>query len=441
MAAGIKTDYLIVGAGAMGMAFADEILTRSGNTRITMVDRRAKPGGHWVDAYPFVTLHQPAAFYGVNSVRLGTGGADLSTRSEILAYYERVLKRLEGSGRLRFLPLSEYRGEGRVVSLADEDRVTEIEVHRRIVDGGYMNVEVPATHPPRYAVDEAVALMPPNALASLKKAWRNYVVIGGGKTGIDAILFLLDAGVDAGRIQWIVPNDMWLWNRALVQPGIAIAELMRHVQAIIECSSVDEIFLRLEGQGSMLRIDPQVMPAKWRCATVDEAELQALRTVKNMVRAGRVQRITQDEIQMQRGSVSTDAQTLHIDCTANGLAAKPVRALFSERQITLQSVFMCQQVFSAALLARLELMNCSDAERNALWHVIPHPESTADMPDRLIRSLENLLAANRHMPVWLRRSRLNVAAHEPLHRYAISALRLMWMLPRAQASVAQLGTV
>ena len=36
--------------------------------------RRAKPGGHWVDAYEFVRLHQPAAFYGVTSRRLETKG-------------------------------------------------------------------------------------------------------------------------------------------------------------------------------------------------------------------------------------------------------------------------------------------------------------------------------------------------------------------------------
>ena len=29
------------------------------------------PGGHWNDAYSFVNLHQPSAFYGVNSLPLG----------------------------------------------------------------------------------------------------------------------------------------------------------------------------------------------------------------------------------------------------------------------------------------------------------------------------------------------------------------------------------
>ena len=35
------------------------------------LDRRHGPGGHWNDAYPFVRLHQPSAFYGVPSRNLG----------------------------------------------------------------------------------------------------------------------------------------------------------------------------------------------------------------------------------------------------------------------------------------------------------------------------------------------------------------------------------
>src|ERR1041384_4049405 len=71
----LETDYLIIGAGAAAMAFADELLSNS-DARIVMVDRRDKPGGHWNDAYPFVRLHQPAAFYGVNSRDLGSLNKD-----------------------------------------------------------------------------------------------------------------------------------------------------------------------------------------------------------------------------------------------------------------------------------------------------------------------------------------------------------------------------
>ena len=40
----IDTDYLIVGAGALGLAFADSLL-EYGDGHITFVDQHAKPGG------------------------------------------------------------------------------------------------------------------------------------------------------------------------------------------------------------------------------------------------------------------------------------------------------------------------------------------------------------------------------------------------------------
>ena len=78
----ITTDYLIVGAGVMGMGFLDEIIRNSRKLEAVIVDIRDKPGGHWNDAYPFVRLHQPALTYGVNSRTLGVGGADLASKSQ-----------------------------------------------------------------------------------------------------------------------------------------------------------------------------------------------------------------------------------------------------------------------------------------------------------------------------------------------------------------------
>jgi len=96
------TDYLVVGSGAVGMAFSDVLLTES-DARIVIVDLHDRPGGHWNDAYPFVRLHQPSALYGVNSRPLGNGTKDtsglnagldeLATASELLAYFEQVMHR------------------------------------------------------------------------------------------------------------------------------------------------------------------------------------------------------------------------------------------------------------------------------------------------------------------------------------------------------------
>jgi cation diffusion facilitator CzcD-associated flavoprotein CzcO len=57
----VDADYLIVGAGAAGMAFADTLLTETKAT-IAIIDRHHRPGGHWNDSYPFVRLHQPSAY-------------------------------------------------------------------------------------------------------------------------------------------------------------------------------------------------------------------------------------------------------------------------------------------------------------------------------------------------------------------------------------------
>src|SRR3954451_13820508 len=98
----LQTDYLVVGAGAMGMAFTDALIEHA-DVHVTLVDRRYTAAGHWLDAYPFVQLHQASVFYGVASTVLGTGELQVSgpetglreraRQSEILAYYDDILRR------------------------------------------------------------------------------------------------------------------------------------------------------------------------------------------------------------------------------------------------------------------------------------------------------------------------------------------------------------
>jgi cation diffusion facilitator CzcD-associated flavoprotein CzcO len=143
----LETDYLVVGAGAAGMAFTDALLTHSDAT-VTIVDRRHAPGGHWVDAYPFVRLHQPSAFYGVDSVPLGKDAIDttgtnatfyeLAGADELRAYYEGVMHRhFLPTGRVRYFPGCDYVGEHRFVS-----RLTggtwQARVRRKLVDTTYI---------------------------------------------------------------------------------------------------------------------------------------------------------------------------------------------------------------------------------------------------------------------------------------------------------------
>src|SRR5262245_57270041 len=122
----LETDYLIVGCGAAGMAFADALIA-GGDADVIMVDRRHAPGGHWNDAYPFVRLHQPSAYYGVNSLPLGQDAIDLhgpnegfyeqASAPEICAYFDRVMQRhLLTSGRVRYFPMCDFVGGHRFVA-------------------------------------------------------------------------------------------------------------------------------------------------------------------------------------------------------------------------------------------------------------------------------------------------------------------------------------
>jgi hypothetical protein len=407
----LETDYLVVGAGAMGLAFADEIIHGSKDARVLLVDRRAKAGGHWNDAYPFVTLHQPALYYGVNSQKLGSGGGDLVSRAEILSYDEKVIKKLTATGRFTFLPLCEYRGDGRISSSVEPDLEYDVEVHCKAVDATYMNVMVPSTTPPRYEVSDDVALIPINEIAEIREPSARYVIIGSGKTGIDAALFLLERGVDPDRITWIMPNDAWFLNRRSLMPKGLASDLPAQLRSVAQSDSFDEIFHRLESEGRLLRLAHDVWPTKYRCATVITEELDALRRIGNVVRMGRVVRIDSSSIELTKGTLPADPETLYIDCTADGLAKRPAVPIFDGPRITLQSISICQQVFSAAALAAIELRGDPDASNNKAYQPVPHPEFPADFLTCLRTTLTNLDALGRRMPIWVLRKRLSLAHH------------------------------
>ncbi len=433
-----KTDYLIVGAGAMGIAFADELFTNDPNLTLTIVDKRPTFGGHWNDDYDFVRLHQPAAFYGVNSLPLGKGGTDLSSKEEILEYYDTIRQKFESSKRVEFLGEHQYLGNQKVCKVGEPDRFIQYEVRKKVVDARYMNVQIPATHAPKFEVDAAATVLPINDLVHQHAKWENFCVVGGGKTGIDAVLFLLGQGVAPNNIQWIVPNDAWIFNRSHIQIGKVTKEIVTHAELMSRATEADEVFLEMEKRGGILRLDKNVLPTKWRCATVSTSELEKLKTVQNVIRKGRVQRITTTEVQLEKGNISFPESTLFVNCTANALSKKEAKPIFSKNLVTLQSVYFCQQVFSAALLGRLELSNITDEEKNKIKPVL-HPELKEDWPHVLLITLRNLLLFNRIAPLWLFKARLNFMSHESFLQFLHYNTRALLIYSPLKKAVAKMS--
>jgi hypothetical protein len=386
-----ETDYLIVGSGAVGMAFADILLTES-DANIVIVDRFHKPGGHWNVAYPFVTLHQPSSFYGVSSRELSKGSIDqvglnkglneLASGAEVSAYFDDVMhEQFLPSGRVKYFPMCDYKGDGKFVSsLTGESH--QVKVNKKTVDATYLNTNVPSTHTPNFTVATDIQFMPLNDLPKVTKPPAGYVIVGGGKTGIDAILWLLENNVNPDDIQWIMPRDAWLIDRKNTQPTEeffvdAIGAQASQMEAIADSESIEDMFDRLEKAGVFLRIDTDVQPTMFHGATISQMELTELRKVKNIVRMGRVTNIESHQIVLEQGSIPTSTGHLHIDCSASALTNLTIKPVFEGDIITPQTVRSYQPVFSAAFIAHIELAY-PEAAKNKICNVVPLPNTLID---------------------------------------------------------------
>lgn len=423
--AAVEVDYLIIGAGAASMAFADTLMTESSAT-MAMVDRHHRPGGHWNDAYPFVRLHQPSQYYGVNSRPLGSGAKyetglnagyyELASGQEVLSYFDLVMQqRFIPSGRVQYFPMSELAetdGGGTVTSLlSGEQRTIKA---KKVVDGTYSKMQVPSTRPPAYAVGDGVSCIPLNELPRVAKAHSSYVVVGAGKTAMDACIWLLENGANPDSICWIMPRDSWILNRENFQPGPEFLartarDLGDQVEALATAETVDDIFLKLEAAESLFRIDPSVTPEAYHCAVVSKGELEYLRRIRNVVRMGHVLEIEADRIVLEKGSVPAAADALYIDCSAAGIPTRPTLPVFEGKRITLQWVRLCQPTFSAAFIGHVEATYNDEIEKNQLCAPIPPPTVPLDWLRMMAIELNNRLRwmQNPEIAEWTATARLD----------------------------------
>src|SRR4051794_14928373 len=429
----------------MGMAFTDALIDHA-DVHVTLVDRRHAAGGHWLDAYPFVQLHQASVFYGVASTVLGHGAVQLSgpetglqeraRQSEIRAYYDDILhRRFLGSGRVTFLGGSEYHAEGSshlITSRVSGDTV-QMHVRRRIVDATYLSPTIPATTPPPFAVAEDVHVASINELATLNGAPSSYVIVGSGKTATDGIVWLLVNGVPPHRIVWVRPRDPWMLNRAVVQPDpvVGLGLAADTMAAAASAESLDDLFLRLEAAGVMLRIDRGVIPTMAKTPTLAAWELDLLRATENVVRLGHVKHATRREIVLDDGSVSLAPDSLIVHCAASGLQYPPLVPLWGPDKIRLQTIRAGFPCFCAALAGYVEATRDDDRERNRLCPANVLPDSPASWARMQVRGTiaARTYGAEPDIAAWANSCALNPARIEPSQRDAAAV----------QAAAARLG--
>ena len=385
MGRNIEADYLVVGAGAMGLAFTDTLVSESDAT-VVVVDRNDQPGGHWTTAYPFVRLHQPSAYYGVNSRNLGTDTIDQSglnagyyefaSGAEVCAYFDTVMRQhLLPTGRVTYLPMSEYLGDGQIRTLGGED----IEVSARRVVTSHVEIIVPSMRRPSYDIAPGVECVPPNDLPRIREARDRYVIVGAGKTAMDACLWLLRHGVAPQRLTWIKPRDSWVLDRAAIQPGKQFAkrvlrDFSNQLAAVVEAESLPDLFDRLETKGCLQRIDATIDPTMYRCAILSQAELdRSCDASTTLFGWGMFSRSSRAVSRSTAGPATSKVPRCTSTARADGFAHRDPVTVFTGDHISLQAVRTCQPAFSAAVIAHVEASYADDDTRNAFCGPVPYP--------------------------------------------------------------------
>ena len=431
-----ECDYLIVGAGATGVAFCDSLL--QGNTggnmpKIVMVDAHASPGGQWHDSYDFVQLHQPSAGYGVESTPLEPSPEQkdhLATRREILEYYRALIQTWEASADFTFvgnatldLDLnanpgnpSEHKDVYSITTLKKDGQQqpqhTTIKVRKRLVDARYLQPDLPIHVKPKFTLDpHKIKCIPVNELVTLTSALsQKFVVIGGGKTGMDAVYYLLTrAKVPPTQIVWVVPNEPWITARENIGNCMELLHtaimggLATHQTSLQDDPTLfQNAFVQWHQQGKVYRLfdfGNNEWPTKFQDATLSKDELATLRQIPatNILHGqGRIQRIRDNgDLEFQNGTVvelpwknDNADTTIFVHCSAGAFnythhTTCPPRPVFdsANKRITLQDVYgtpgFC---FVGSILGKLEsVVDLKDEDKNHMCRA-PVPPTGVELP-------------------------------------------------------------
>jgi hypothetical protein len=395
--ADIETDYLVVGAGASAMSFVDSILANS-DREVVLVDRRHRPGGHWLDAYPFVRLHQPSANYGVAGRPLGTnrieteglneGFYEQASAHEICDHYHRALDEdFLPTGRVRFLGVSNYVGADgdrhRIESLLSGEATT-VRVRRKLVDATYVASDIPSRHTPGFGIGDGVRFVTPNQLVDLQEPAPRFTLIGAGKTAADTCLWLQENGIPSDAIRWIKPREPWIINREYAQPLEKVGSSFMRLQAFFmeaAASATDphDFTRRLEDLGAIVRADRGVEPTMFKGSTMAPKEIDRLREVDDVVRLGHVRNLTTTSVELADGTVPAVPGEVFVDCTAEGVRAVEPKPLFEPDRLTLEFVTLGVVPWSAATLGYIEATRDDDAEKNRLCPPVTFNGRAEDM--------------------------------------------------------------
>mmetsp|Transcript_18146 Transcript_18146/g.51467 ORF Transcript_18146/g.51467 Transcript_18146/m.51467 type:complete len:540 (+) Transcript_18146:95-1714(+) len=460
----LECDYLVIGAGASGLAFVDSLLERAQaatkaavetgkkakekkDISIIVVDERDHPGGHWNDAYRFARLHHESSHYGVGSRKLekvekagkginkakkeGKAGGHYASTGEVLVYYNNVIKDFIDTGCVRYFRMCSWR-EDTIVSTLDPSMKWTVCANCKIVDSSYLRIQAPSTRPPPFEVGLGAFVVPPSFLPSVSVPPAKYVIIGAGRTAIDAILWLLRMGVKSARVQWVMPRDHWYMCREALDGKQVMHTSITFTAVTMQNTSLEHAMRELERAGLFCRLDCEQIQECFHGAAVSQEELEKLRSIPDVIRLGRVRSIYEDYVMLERGQFPCVPGTLHVDCTSDAIRKLPDPVpIWQTKRILLQPV---QEVLigagefnipcSAALLGFIEGLFPDDETKNSLCTSGRYPDTIQDWFSCHLTAAKNKkLWGNNAIVTWLTGHRLSLFSSLTVQEFRMIATK------------------
>ena len=339
-------------------------------------------------------------------------------------------ERLIPSGRVNYFPNS-WLTDQRQIRSTTSKVIRTVRVRHKTVDATVSNTNTPESQTPSFTMEDGVEMVSPSGLIECAHMYEHFTILGGGKTSMDVCVWLLSNGAEPNQIRWIVPRDIWMENRAKIQPGnrflgdLGRAQIVQW-RAIQQTKSVDGFFEMLEAEGNLLRLDKTVKPTLYRCATISEEEMYQLRRVGDIIRGQYVAAIEPDRLTFADGNLLNAPNSLYINCTAKGLGHGAALPVFTRDRINVQPVRYCRLCHSAATIGYAEGRISSDEEKAHLFEAILPPDDRADLPKMMLADVraEQRWQSHPDLVSWFRECRLSgrVAGDEPVPTPDIIAL-------------------
>ena len=171
-------------------------------------------------------------------------------------------------------------------------------------------------------------------------------------------------------------------NRAVVQPDpvVALGLAADTMAAAATAESLDDLFLRLEAAGVMLRIDRDVVPTMAKTPTLGgRGSSSCSARSSTSCASGTSRQVTRREIVLRRWLGPARARLARRALRRVGLQYPPLVPIWGPDKIRLQTIRAGFPCFNAALAGYVEATRDDDRERNRLCP----PNTLPDTPDQL----------------------------------------------------------